>query len=81
MSDQMDSLTERGREAAAAADDYVHTKPWQMIGVAAVAALARRVLPVPAAESRRASGRACRWPVSGTPGRPVVRSAQRPLLG
>ncbi len=40
LSDQMDSLTERGKEAAVAADDYVHNKPWQVIGVAAVAALA-----------------------------------------
>jgi ElaB/YqjD/DUF883 family membrane-anchored ribosome-binding protein len=39
LSDQMDSITERGREAAAAADDYVHSKPWQVIGVAAAAAL------------------------------------------
>jgi ElaB/YqjD/DUF883 family membrane-anchored ribosome-binding protein len=39
LTNQMDSITERGREAAAAADDYVHTKPWQVIGVAAVAAL------------------------------------------
>jgi ElaB/YqjD/DUF883 family membrane-anchored ribosome-binding protein len=36
----MDSISERGKEAAVAADDYVHNKPWQVIGVAAVAALA-----------------------------------------
>ena len=40
LSDQMDSLTERGRAAASSADEYVHEKPWQVIGIAAVAALA-----------------------------------------
>jgi len=44
LSDQMDSLTERvterGKEAAAAAGDYVHNKPWRVMGVAVVAALA-----------------------------------------
>jgi ElaB/YqjD/DUF883 family membrane-anchored ribosome-binding protein len=38
LSDDMESLTERGREAVSAADDYVHRRPWQVIGVTAVAA-------------------------------------------
>jgi ElaB/YqjD/DUF883 family membrane-anchored ribosome-binding protein len=40
LTEEKDSLTETGREAVAAADDYVHRKPWQVIGIAAVAAIA-----------------------------------------
>jgi ElaB/YqjD/DUF883 family membrane-anchored ribosome-binding protein len=39
LSDQLDTIAERGKEAAAAADEYVRAKPWQVIGIAAAAAL------------------------------------------
>lgn len=35
MEDAQEALIERTREAARAADDYVHDKPWQAVGVAA----------------------------------------------
>jgi len=40
VAEDVDSLTEHGREAVAAADDYVHRKPWQVLGVATIAAIA-----------------------------------------
>lgn len=37
--DDIESLTDRGREAASAVDEFVHVRPWHVIGVAAVAAI------------------------------------------
>lgn len=35
LEDASDEITERARAAATAADDYVHDKPWQAVGIAA----------------------------------------------
>lgn len=35
MEDAQEALVEKTREAARAADDYVHDKPWHAVGVAA----------------------------------------------
>ncbi len=40
LADDIESLTDRGREAASAVDDFVHVRPWPVIGVAALAAIA-----------------------------------------
>lgn len=40
MTNGVESLTRRAREAAGTADDYVRGSPWQAIGVAAVVGLA-----------------------------------------
>src|SRR5665213_1827536 len=40
LADDLESLTDRGREAASAVDDFVHVRPWPVIGVAALAAIA-----------------------------------------
>jgi ElaB/YqjD/DUF883 family membrane-anchored ribosome-binding protein len=40
LTEDMESITERGREAVAAADEYVHDRPWRVIAITAVAAAA-----------------------------------------
>ncbi len=40
LADDLESLTDRGRNAVSAADEFVHNRPWPVIGVAALAAIA-----------------------------------------
>jgi ElaB/YqjD/DUF883 family membrane-anchored ribosome-binding protein len=44
LADAQHEAVQRAKDAAAAADDYVHTKPWQAIGAAAAIGLALGVL-------------------------------------
>jgi ElaB/YqjD/DUF883 family membrane-anchored ribosome-binding protein len=39
LAEDVESISARGLEAASAADDFVRSRPWQVIGLAALAAL------------------------------------------
>ena len=39
LADDLESITDHGRDAKSAADDFVHTRPWPVIGLAALAAV------------------------------------------
>ena len=39
LSDDLESITDHGRDAVAAADEFVHERPWPVIGLAALAAV------------------------------------------
>ncbi len=39
LADDLESITDHGRDAVSAADDFVHTRPWPVIGLAALAAV------------------------------------------
>jgi ElaB protein len=39
LADDLESITDHGRDAISAADDFVHTRPWPVIGLAALAAV------------------------------------------
>jgi len=39
LADDLESITEHGRDAIAAADEFVHDRPWPVIGLAALAAV------------------------------------------
>jgi ElaB/YqjD/DUF883 family membrane-anchored ribosome-binding protein len=39
LSDDLESLTDHGRDAVSAADEFVHNRPWPVIGLAALAAV------------------------------------------
>ncbi len=39
LADELESLTDHGRDAVSAADEFVHARPWPVIGLAALAAV------------------------------------------
>jgi ElaB/YqjD/DUF883 family membrane-anchored ribosome-binding protein len=39
LADDLETLTDHGRDAVAAADEFVHERPWPVIGLAALAAV------------------------------------------
>ncbi len=39
LADDLESIADHGRDAVSAADEFVHTRPWPVIGVAALAAV------------------------------------------
>jgi ElaB/YqjD/DUF883 family membrane-anchored ribosome-binding protein len=39
LADDLESLTDHGRDAVSAADEFVHNRPWPVIGLAALAAV------------------------------------------
>jgi ElaB/YqjD/DUF883 family membrane-anchored ribosome-binding protein len=39
LTDDLESITDHGRDAVAAADEFVHERPWPVIGLAALAAV------------------------------------------
>ncbi|HEY6458275.1 MAG TPA: DUF883 family protein [Steroidobacteraceae bacterium] len=39
LADDLESITDHGRDAVAAADEFVHNRPWPVIGLTALAAV------------------------------------------
>jgi ElaB/YqjD/DUF883 family membrane-anchored ribosome-binding protein len=39
LAEDLESITEHGRDAVSAADEFVHNRPWPVIGLAALAAV------------------------------------------
>ena len=39
LADDLESITDHGRDAVSAADEFVHERPWPVIGLAALAAV------------------------------------------
>jgi ElaB/YqjD/DUF883 family membrane-anchored ribosome-binding protein len=39
LADNLESITDHGRDAVSAADEFVHNRPWPVIGLAALAAV------------------------------------------